>query len=195
MKVDDEGVVDVGSDHCVLEMWMQMGHVGTEEVREARWKWKVDGWMEWEGYQGAVVREMEGLEEWIQVSGDSVEVVWEEWKRRLMVFPRDWCRSLVPLFKEGEVEDLNNYKGIALSSTAGNVFERVLDGRVREVVEGGVLKEAQGGFRSGRSCADQVFVLRNVLEMRRKQGLDSVVAFWKCGRHMIQCGGRVCGGR
>ena len=57
------------------------------------------------------------------------------------------------------------------------MFERVLDGRLREVVEDGVLKEAQGGFRSGRSCADQVFVLRNVLEMRRKQGLDSVVAF------------------
>ena len=75
------------------------------------------------------------------------------------------------------VQDLNNYRGIALSSTVGKVFERVLDGRLREVVEDGVLKETQGGFRSGRSCADQVFVLRNVLEMRRKQGLDSVVAF------------------
>ena len=40
-----------------------------------------------------------------------------------------------------------------------------------------VMKEAQGGFRKGRGCADQIFVLRSVAELRKKQGLKTVIAF------------------
>lgn len=40
-----------------------------------------------------------------------------------------------------------------------------------------VIKEAQGGFRKGRGCADQIFVLRSAVELRKKQWLKTVIAF------------------
>jgi len=47
-------------------------------------------------------------------------------------YPQQWRRSLiVPMFKDGDREELDNYRGIALSCTVGKVFERVLDERIR----------------------------------------------------------------
>ena len=61
-------------------------------------------------------------------------------------YPQEWRRSLiVPVFKDGDREELDNYWGIALSCTVGKVFERVLDERIRTVSEEMVMKEAQGG--------------------------------------------------
>ena len=81
------------------------------------------------------------------------------------------------MFKDGDREELDNYQGIALSCVVGKVFERVLDERIRAVSEEMVMKEAQGGLRKGRGCADQIFVLRSVVELRKKQGLKTVIAF------------------
>ena len=53
----------------------------------------------------------------------------------------------------------------------------MLDERIRAVSEEMVMKEAQGGFRKGRGCAYQIFVLRSVAELRKKQGLKTVIAF------------------
>ena len=81
------------------------------------------------------------------------------------------------MFKDGDRQELDNYRGIVLSCTVGKVFERVLDERIRAVSEEMVMKEAQGGFRKGRGCADQIFILRSVVELRKEQGLKTVIAF------------------
>ena len=39
------------------------------------------------------------------------------------------------------------------------------------------MKVAQGVFRKGRGCADQIFVLRSLVELRNKQGPKTVIAF------------------
>ena len=93
-------------------------------------------------------------------------------------YPQEWRRSLiVPVFKDGDREELDNYRGIVLSCVVGKVFERVLDEGIRAVSEEMVMKEVQGGFTKGRGCADQIFVLRSVVELRKKQGLKTVIAF------------------
>ena len=39
-------------------------------------------------------------------------------------YPQDWCRSLiVPVFKDGDREELDNYLGIVLRCTVRKVFE------------------------------------------------------------------------
>ncbi len=402
MTVDDTGQMDVGSDHCVLELELKIGRPAYTKEEEARWKWKVDGKEDWDDYQSAVSEQMKGWERWVREAAanstnntETAEIVWEEWKRRanaeaeigigqkrvvaarakswwdgevakaieerrracrslrraqrqrgsretlgraweeyktkrrevkrlirqkkeedrertlrffaenggtrckrfwsdlkkrgkkktgcimevkndsgelltdpeevkermrkywedlgklgetgqqedereiagivtmegndgkvsteeilyalrnlergkaagpdgllneMMMFggcdmvrsleilfnalteleeyPQEWRRSLiVPVFKEGDKEELDNYRGIALSCTVGKVFERVLDNRIRAISEEKVMKEAQGGFRKDRGCADQIFVLRTVVELRKKQGLKTVVTF------------------
>lgn len=42
-KMDDEGQMDVVSDHCVLKLEVDTGRPKLSKPEELRWKWKVDG--------------------------------------------------------------------------------------------------------------------------------------------------------
>ena len=62
---------------------------------------------------------------------------------------------VVPLFKKGQRDDINNYRGICLLSMASRILARILASRLRQWAEAvGVLGENQDGFRVGRSTAD-----------------------------------------
>ena len=73
--------------------------------------------------------------------------------------PKDWKRAMiVPNHKKGSRKMCRNYRLISLLSIPGKVFVKILDARVRKVTEGEVMEE-QAGFRAGRGCSDQIFVL------------------------------------
>ena len=85
--------------------------------------------------------------------------VWEEEK-----VPEAWKRVIiVKLPKRGDLSVCGNWRGINLLSVSGKIFCRVLLQRVRQSIER-TLREEQAGFRSGRGCTDQIFVLRNIVE-------------------------------
>ena len=45
--------------------------------------------------------------------------------------PSEWVKGLIqPLFKEGEVNDVANYRGITLLSIVGKVYASVLNARL-----------------------------------------------------------------
>ena len=78
--------------------------------------------------------------------------------------PEDWKRGIiVKLPKKGDLTICGNWRGINLLSVPGKIFCRVLLQRIRQGVDKR-LREEQAGFRSGRSWADQIFVLRNIVE-------------------------------
>ena len=84
---------------------------------------------------------------------------WDEEK-----VPEDWKRGIiVKLPKKGDSSVCGNWRGINLLSVPGKIFCRVLLQRIRQGVDKR-LREEQAGFRSGRSCTDQIFVLRNIVE-------------------------------
>ena len=96
----------------------------------------------------------------------------------LSVVPVDWvCACIVPLFKgKGDVYECSNYRGISLLSVVGKVYGRVLINRIRDKTEK-VISEVQGGFRRGRGCMDQVFVVRQICEKYLAKGKDVYFAF------------------
>ena len=55
----------------------------------------------------------------------------------------------------------SNWRGINLLSVPGKIFCRVLLQQLKQSIERTLREE---GFRSGRSCADQIFVLRTIIE-------------------------------
>ena len=62
---------------------------------------------------------------------------------------------VVPLFKKGQRDNINNYRGICLLSMASRILARVMASRLRTWAEAVVfLDENQDGFRIGRSTAD-----------------------------------------
>ena len=95
-----------------------------------------------------------------------------EWMVRLLnvcldsgMVPMDWKKGcIVPIYKgKGDPLDCKNSRGISLLSMPGKVFGRILIERVMENTEGQIGEE-QCGFRKGRSCADQIFALRQLCE-------------------------------
>ena len=78
--------------------------------------------------------------------------------------PMDWQTGVViPLFKKGDKTCCDNYRGITLLSLPGKVYAKVLESRLRAIVESKILDE-QCGFRPGRSTTDQVFTLHQTSE-------------------------------
>ena len=71
-------------------------------------------------------------------------------------------RSLVPIFKgKGGPLNSNSYRGIKLLEHAFKLYEKVLDGSLREVVD---TDKMQYGFMPGKGTVDAVFVLRKLSE-------------------------------
>ena len=84
-----------------------------------------------------------------------------------------WCKSAVPdewrqgmiirLPKKGDLTNCDNWRGITLLSVPGKVFCIVLLRRLQQSIDN-QLREQQAGFRRGRSCNEQIFVLRSIIE-------------------------------
>ncbi|KAK3559294.1 hypothetical protein QTP86_010737 [Hemibagrus guttatus] len=80
--------------------------------------------------------------------------------------PEEWRRSvLVPIFKnKGDVQSCSNYRGIKLMSHTMKVWERVVEARLRKVVE---ICEQQYGFMPRKSTTDAIFAPRILMEKYR----------------------------
>ncbi|KAK3552523.1 hypothetical protein QTP86_013248 [Hemibagrus guttatus] len=78
----------------------------------------------------------------------------------------EWRRSvLVPIFKnKGDVQSCSNYRGIKLMSHTMKLRERVVEARLRKVVE---ICEQQYGFMPRKSTTDAIFALRILMEKYR----------------------------
>ncbi|KAK3555313.1 hypothetical protein QTP86_014915 [Hemibagrus guttatus] len=80
--------------------------------------------------------------------------------------PEEWRRSvLVLIFKnKGDVQSCSNYRGIKLMSHTMKLWERVVEARLRKVVE---ICEQQYGFMPRKSTTDAIFALRILMEKYR----------------------------
>jgi len=65
------------------------------------------------------------------------------------VFPDEWkCSKVIPLFKQGERADLNNYRPISIIPVVAKVFERIIyDQAFAYLTEHNLISSHQSGFR------------------------------------------------
>ncbi|GFS22439.1 endonuclease-reverse transcriptase [Elysia marginata] len=78
--------------------------------------------------------------------------------------PDAWKKgTLIKLPKKGDLSQCNNWRGINLLSVPGKIFCPVILYRIKFSVDK-ALREEQAGFREGRSCVDQIFILRTIIE-------------------------------
>jgi len=98
---------------------------------------------------------------------DSLLLLFQKmWKEERV--PKDWARGIiVPIFKEGDKRNADNYRGITLLSVVGKVYMSILNNRVSRWLESEKkLVEEQGGFRASRSTAEQIFILKETIRGR-----------------------------
>lgn len=76
--------------------------------------------------------------------------------------PQSWCNSdVILLYKKGDLNDPLNYRGIALTNTISKIFTTLISSRLKMWAEQcDILPEAQSGFREGRACEDNIFILQ-----------------------------------
>ncbi|KAK3514153.1 hypothetical protein QTP70_005085 [Hemibagrus guttatus] len=81
-----------------------------------------------------------------------------------VVGPLDWVTGVVvPLFKKGDRRVCSNYRGITLLSLPWKVYSKVLERRVRPLVEPQI-QEEQCGFRPSHGTLDRLYTLHRVLK-------------------------------
>ena len=91
--------------------------------------------------------------------------------------PQSWKDAImIPLHKKKEMDDCNNYRGIALLSIVGKAFTRLILNRIKVSVEE-KLSEIQAAFRKDRSCIDQVFTLRMIIEKAKGSSTPVFICF------------------
>ena len=85
--------------------------------------------------------------------------IWEEEE-----IPHDWKEGhIIKLPKKGDLSKCDNYRGITLLSNPGKIFNRIILERMKYAVDD-TLRDNQAGFRSNRSCTDQIATLRIIIE-------------------------------
>ena len=111
----------------------------------------------------------EGIKTWLY---RIVQAAWAQNK-----IPSEWGKALIcPLFKKGERQNCKNYRGISLLCHVLKIYEKILERRLREIVEG-KLKEEQYGFRPNRSTIDPISVLRMLTEKSIEWNKPLYIAF------------------
>ena len=77
--------------------------------------------------------------------------------------PDEWKTSvIVPIFKgKGDVMSCGSYRGVKLLEHAMKIVERVLERRIRTLVN---LNEMQFGFMPGKGTVDAIFIVRRMQE-------------------------------
>ena len=151
---NDNQDLDTG---CGEKLKIEDGDITIEEVIRAIKKLKNGKSAGVDGIQAELLKN--GGDEMVKKITTLCNQVW-----KLEQVPKDWKDGIIiPLPKKGDLKDCNNWRGIALLSVPGKVMSGIILERIKAAIDCS-LRQQQAGFRKGRSCCDQIFTLRHIIE-------------------------------
>ena len=98
---------------------------------------------------------------------------------KLEYFPDIWAKGLItPVFKKGNRNNTNNYRGITVLSLLGKIYTRLISERLTTWAErNNIFTESQFGFRKSRNTTDCIFVIKGLIDILFSQGKKLYVCF------------------
>jgi hypothetical protein len=95
------------------------------------------------------------------------------------VIPDDWHSGIIrPLHKSGSPYDLDNYRGITLSSNVYKIFSKTIESTtVNHLESNNILGESQGTFRKDRRIEDHIFTLHGICSLAKSSKKPLYIAF------------------
>ena len=155
-----EELLNVENDRGMLEdvhpILGPVENIYREEVKEAIQKMKSN---KASGPTGVVIEMIKALdEEGIEWVWKLLKTCWEEEGK-----PSDWEESeMVTIYKQkGDSMECENYRGIKLMEHVMKLLERVIESKLRKIVD---IHKMQFGFMPGKSTIDAIFIIRQVQE-------------------------------
>ena len=94
-------------------------------------------------------------------------------------YPDSWTESIiVPLFKKGNQNDPNNYRGISLCDISSKLYSSIINNRLQEWIEQNNLTgECQAGFKKDYSTVDHMYTLMAMIQKQFALNRKLYVAF------------------
>ena len=84
------------------------------------------------------------------------------WKQEKI--PYEWSEGILcPIYKKGDRNQCNNYRGISLLNIIYKIFAILLYSRLSKIIKP-VIGNYQMGFRPNRSTVDNIFIVRQIYE-------------------------------
>ena len=82
------------------------------------------------------------------------------------IFPSQWATGLVvPIYKKGDANDTNNYRGITLISCFAKLFTSIINNRLKSwQSEYETNTDAQFGFKTNHCTNDAIFILKYLID-------------------------------
>jgi hypothetical protein len=92
-------------------------------------------------------------------------------------FPDEWTRGVIcPIFKKGNRQDCNNYRGISLLNIVYKVYTKIIAPRLNTINEH-VLSEKQCRFCKQHSCSECIFVKEQLIQKRKEFNLPTYIIY------------------
>ena len=81
-------------------------------------------------------------------------------------FPESWKEGIiVPIYKQGNSADQNNYRGITISSCLSKLFCHILNDRISKFLEDkSFIGREQAGIRKYHRTSDHIFILKTIID-------------------------------
>ena len=82
------------------------------------------------------------------------------------IYPDSWTESIIiPLFKKGNQNDPDNYRGISLCDISSKLYSSIINNSLQEWIEQNNLTgECQAGFKKDYSTVDHMFTLMAMIQ-------------------------------
>jgi hypothetical protein len=94
---------------------------------------------------------------------DIINICWKTYQ-----IPKSWLTAMIaPIFKKGEQNQCNSYRGINLLHAGYKIYAKILNMRLSRIAET-KLSEEQCGFQKGRSCMDGIFTTKLIIEKKTR---------------------------
>jgi hypothetical protein len=104
------------------------------------------------------------------------------------IFPDTLKRAIViPIFKKGATNNLNNYRPISLLPVMSKVFEKVINSQLSAVTEAEFIDDNQFGFRKEHSTEDALIKFANMVQRELSQNKHVVSVFVDVSKAFDSC--------
>ena len=109
------------------------------------------------------------LTEYIKIFGDIAEPILLKLIRLMFanhIYPTKWrLNFLKPIYKKGETQDTNNFRGLAIASALAKLYSLIMLKRLTNYVKiNKYISPNQIGFMDGCRTSDHIFLLQTIVE-------------------------------